>query len=203
MCTAQVQAQGRPWSGGGERRRRGGGEEESEEALSIMRISCAYHSSIRSYQIVSDRIMTNASVRIRSYRIVSDHIMMDSIRTYQIISCRITIFVDLAPYQMCIRTYRHVSEWGLVSVSEGHTYHEHITHITNISHISHTSQISRTYQTRINIYHTYQDSTSYRCVSRRGVCIGFGGVCVSHDIMTYHEVSHTVCDILRYYCDMT
>ena len=71
VCPAQVQAQGWPCSGGGERRRRGGGEEESEgEALSIMRISWRICVVSRSYQIVSDRIMTYASVRIRSYRIV-------------------------------------------------------------------------------------------------------------------------------------
>ena len=62
------------------------------------------------------RIMTYASVRIRSYRIVSDHIMTCASVRITIISCHITMFSDLAPYQMRIRRYRHVSEWGLVSV---------------------------------------------------------------------------------------
>ena len=202
VCPAQVQAQGWPCSGGGERRRRGGGEEESEgEALSIMRISWRICVVSRSYQIVSDRIMTYASVRIRSYRIVSDHIMTCASVRITIISCHITMFSDLAPYQMRIRRYRHVSEWGLVSVRWGHTYQNVSQHITTYHNEVDITGTWSTYQTRIDIYHTYHDSFVYRGVSQWvGVRAVYRVVCITW----YHELSHNI--MLRrrgivIYCD--
>ena len=96
----------------------------------------------------------------------------------------------------CIRMGTCVSEWRSHISRTYHTYHEHITHITHITDIT---NISDSYQHLSHI-------SGQRFIS---VCIEAGCVyqvrrcvCVSHDIMTYHEVSHTVCDILRYYCDI-
>jgi hypothetical protein len=166
-----------------------------------MRISWRICVVSRSYQIVSDRIMTYASVRIRSYRIVSDHIMTCASVRITIISCHITMFSDLAPYQMRIRRYRHVSEWGLVSVRWGHTYQNVSQHITTYHNEVDITGTWSTYQTRIDIYHTYHDSFVYRGVSRWvGVRAVYRVVCITW----YHELSHNI--MLRrrgivIYCD--